>query len=698
MHLLFEIGCEELPARFVDPALQQMREAFENACRDERIDAGALKVLGTPRRLTLIATSLADSQEDLEEERTGPPANIAFDDDGNPTGAAKGFARGQGVDPADLYTVETEKGEYLAAKVFEEGAPTKELLPQILHDLIEGLHFPKSMRWGTGQKITFGRPLRWLLALGDGEVIPVEFAGVESGNITYGHRFSAPDPIEVESVDTYIERLRQADVVLSPGERREFIEAELQKRAAAVGGRVVEDPELIDEVVHLVENPLAVTVEFGEKYLELPREVLISSMRSHQRYFAVEEEDKSALRPACIVIYNTPVRDPDVVKKGNLKVLRARLDDARFFWDKDLETPLEDHHEKLKDVIWIGPLGTIYERTQRMAKLAADVARAMRLSGDDVVAARRGAELSKADLVTEMVHEFTDLQGVMGREYALRSDEGEAVARAIEEQYLPKGAAGDLPTTSAGACVAIAEKLDAIVGAFGVGMEPTASSDPYGLRRAALGVLAILHDRNSTLSVHDLVGSAIGAYAADGDTPFDDDGAVHTAVVEFLITRLRYLLEDDFPTDVVNSVLATDVDDVPSVYGRVEALSELRGEEDFEPLALGFKRVVNILNKQADDLDVRALSVHKDRLQDASEQALFEAFQARRDAIDDALTNRRWSDACQALIELKEPVDTFFDSVMVMADDEALRRNRIALLGELRDLFFRVADISHIQT
>ncbi len=699
MELLFEIGCEELPARFVDPALEQIKEAFASACEDERVDAGSLRLVGTPRRLTLIARDLADRQKDLEEERTGPPANIAFDDDGEPTNAAKGFARGNGVDPDDLYTVDTDKGEYLAAKIFEEGAPTEELLPQILTEVIEGLHFPKSMRWGSGQNTTFGRPVRWIVALADDEVIPLGFAGVKSGNHTYGHRFSAPESIDIDSVDAYLSGLEEADVVVDPSQRRKTICAELDTRAQAVGGRIVDDPQLVDEVVHLIEKPLAVTLEYGDKYLELPREVLISSMRSHQRYFAVEEDDDSGdLRPACVVIYNTPVHDPAVVEKGNLKVLRARLDDARFFWDKDLKKRLSEHRQKLKDVIWIADLGTIFERTQRMTRLAGQIASAMTGSEDVADHARRAAALSKADLVTEMVHEFPDLQGVVGREYALRGAEGEAVAQAIEEQYRPKSAGASLPTSDAGACVAIAEKLDAIVGAFGVDMVPTASSDPYGLRRAALGVLAILRDRNSTLSIADLVGSAIGVYATAGDSPFDDDAHVHNQVVDFLVTRQRYLLEDQFPTDVVNSVLAAGVDDVPSVYGRVEALAALRGEEDFEPLALGFKRVVNILEKQADDLELGTLKVDTDLLEDSSEKALFKAFQARRSTVNDALEDRRWDEACQALIELKEPVDTFFDSVMVMSDDEALRNNRIALLSHLRDLFFEVADISKIQT
>ena len=697
MELIFEVGCEDLPARFVEPALQQMRDGFQDHCESLRIDVGDITTAGTPRRLVLMVTDLADAQTDLQEQRTGPPADIAFDD-GEPTNAATGFARGQGVDVEDLYVVDTDKGEYVAADVFEEGEPTAELLPEVLTEILSGLQFPKSMRWGSGPT-KFGRPVRWLTAVADGDVIPVEFAGVTSGSITYGHRFAAPDPLEVQTVEGYLADLDDAQVTVDQHQRRSEIEEMLQQQGAAAGGRVVDDPGLVDEVTQLVEKPHAVLLDFSEDYLQLPREVLISSMRSHQRYFAVESDDGSELLSACVVIYNTPVEDPQVVAEGNLKVLRARLDDARFFWDNDRKTDLEDHREKLNDVVWIGKLGTMYELTERLERLAEPIGEAMGLEASQQKNAARAAALSKADLVTDLVEEFPDLQGVMGREYALASGEAPEVARAVEEHYLPKSADGALPETDAGACVAVAEKLDAIVGCFGVDMIPTSSSDPYGLRRAALGVLRILKQRNSTASLPDLVDHTIGAYRSGGDTPFDeDDQSVRSQVVDFMVTRLRYLLEDEAPTDVVNSVLAATVEDVPSVYGRVEALADLQGEEDFEPLAQGFKRVVNILEKQAEEYDLEALEVDADLLEEPEEQQLFEAARSAKTALDDHLQQRRWDDACNELIALKQPVDTFFDSVMVMADDDRLKRNRLALLDELRRLFVGVADISKIGT
>lgn len=697
MELVFEIGCEELPARFVEPALKDLKAAFEEGLADARLDVGEIRLLGTPRRLILLAEDLSERQPDLEEVRTGPPAKIAFDDAGEPTKAALGFARGQGVDPSALYSLETDKGEYLAAKVFEEGAPAKALLPAILQQALEGLRFPKSMRWAN-LKTNFGRPVRWLLALADGELLPVSFAGVESKALTYGHRFAAPDPFEVKSTDQFLQCLADAGVTVDFETRKQEIRDHLKRLGKEAGGQAVEDPDLVDEVAHLVEAVYAVTLDFDEDYLELPREVLISSMRSHQRYFAIEEPHSKALRPACVVIYNTPVHDPRVVAHGNLKVLRARLDDARFFWDKDLERTLAQHNDGLHDVVWIGELGTMHERSQRMAAVAAEIATLLELSDVEVSAAKSAADLAKADLTTQMVQEFPDLQGVMGAAYARKEGLDEAIARAIEEQYLPDSADGPLPETAPGACVALAEKLDAIVGCFAINAVPTSTSDPYALRRAALGVLRILRDFEYQVSFQALIDAAIAGYQKSAL----DAKALHAAgdqVFDFLKTRLRFQLTDQFPTDVVQSVLATarPASDVPAIWGLVEALTDLRGEDDFEPLALGFKRVVNILQKQAADVDLDALKVDPGLLKEPAEQALFEAATSARDALQAHLDARRWSEACQVLIGLKAPVDQFFDAVMVMADDEKLRANRLALLAYLQEIFFAVGDISKIQ-
>jgi len=696
--LIFEIGCEELPAGFIEPALEQMKAAWQQRCEDARISFGEVRTFATPRRLVLIVDEIADKQSDLEEVRTGPPARAAYRD-GAPTKAAEGFARGQGVAVEDLYLVETPKGEYVAARVFEEGLPTKELVPEILTSIIQGLHFPKSMRWAALRN-TFARPVRWLLAMLDGELVSLEFAGVKSGKNTYGHRFSAPGEIEVRSVEHYEDKLAAADVMLSQQVRRSTIRAMLSVCAEQAGGVIIDDPALVDEVAFLVENVNAVLVTFSHDYLQLPDEVLISSMRSHQRYFAVAHPETGALLNSCVVIYNTPVRDADVVRAGNLRVLKARLEDAKFFWEQDLKTPLADRVEKLDDVVWLRELGTLHERSSRMSQLAATIAGQLGFDEHRIDTASRAAYLSKTDLLTDMVGEFPDLQGIIGRAYAVLNGEGDAVAQALLDQYLPRGADDDLPATDPGACVALAERLDALVGIFGVGKIPKSSADPYALRRAALGVLRILQGRAWNLSIRDLVSAAYGIYSEQGkqDAFVTEEDALVTQVTDFIRTRLKHSLANEFSTDVVDAVLAVSGDDVLSARDRVEALAQLRDEADFEPLAIGFKRVVNILRKQADAHYEIPETVDADLLEDLQERELLARYEEAKRHVEGALETRDWAAACKGLITLKAPIDAFFDHVMVMAEDENLRRNRLAILDQLRGLFMQVADISMIQT
>jgi glycyl-tRNA synthetase beta chain len=701
MQLVYEIGCEELPPSFCEPALAQIDEMFRERAQELRISFDSARTVATPRRLTLLVDGLADRQSDLEEERTGPPAKIAFRD-GEPTKAAEGFARGNGVDVADLYTVDTDKGEYLAAKVFEEGKPSRELLPEVLDDIIRGLNFPKSMRWAARTE-RFARPVRWILAVADGEVVPVNFAGVDSSNTTLGHRFAAPDPFEVTGIEDYLNGLREAHVVVDQNERRETIARKLAEIAEDIGATLVEDDALVDEVTFLIEEPHATAITFGDEYLELPDEVLTSSMRSHQRYFSMADEDGDALISVCGVIYNTPVTTPEQVYDGNLRVLRARLDDARFFWEKDLKTSLDTRVDKLSTVVWLNELGSMKQRSERMSRLAGALADEIGFDDETSRAAKRAGLLSKTDLLTDMVGEFPDLQGVVGREYALADDEGADVANAIYEQYLPKGADDEVPETHAGAMVALAEKLDALVGCFGIDLIPTSTSDPYALRRAALGVIRILQEREYSVGLSRLFELAVDAYEDLSPGALEKERAeLVNEVVEFCATRLKYQLADDYPTDVVDAVLAVDKDDVLSIQDRVDALAELRQEPDFEPLAEGFKRVVNILRKQADEqaeLAEEGMSEGVDTklLEAVQERALHDAWRDAVDEVDAALDARDWQRACRALIGLKGPVDDFFDNVMVMADDQTLRQNRIALLDELRDLFMKVADISKIQ-
>ena len=696
MELVFEIGCEDLPARFVEPTLRQLHDHFVAECAARRIAVEGARTVGTPRRLALLCDALPQAADDLSEERTGPPAAVAFKD-GAPTKAAEGFARGQGASVEDLYTVATDKGEYIAVKVFEKGAATRDVLPEILAAVLGAFTFPKSMRWAA-YGVPFGRPVRWLVALLDGEVVPLEFAGVTSSNTTRGHRFapapghdSAPSMLTVSGVDGYLSALKGNGIIVDVAARRDEVARLVLETATEADGTAVNDPGLVDEVTNLVESPHAVLVRYDASYLELPDEVLVSSMRGHQRYFAVQGEDGN-LTNACVVVYNTPVRDPAVVASGNLRVLKARLDDAKFFWSQDLKKPLADYVDDLANVLWLKQLGSLQAKSQRIGELAGRIAASVGQGDETIAVAQRAGLLCKADLVTQMVYEFPDLQGTMGREYALRADEGEAVATAIFEQYLPRGADDVLPQSNAGACVSLAEKLDSLVGCFLIDLVPSSTADPYGLRRAALGTIRVLQERGWTVSLAVLVDQAAAVYAATIDAEWTAQR--RTSLLDFIAARLEHQLAGDFPTDIVRAVLAVGLEDVTSVTDRVKALSDLREDPVFEPLAAGFKRVVNILRKQASEFEAETLLVDPELFEHPQEHELWAASTGATAHIATAVEARDWDAAVRVLAGLRAPVDEFFDHVMVMADDQRLKRNRLALLFEVETLFKRVADLS----
>ena len=698
MDLVFEIGCEDLPARFVEPALAQLSSNFQKECDARRVAFASSRVVGTPRRLALIVRGLPETAADLSEERTGPPAAVAFRD-GEATKAAMGFARGQGVEVEDLYTVSTDKGEYVAAKVFEPGAPTTMLMPEILSEVLGGFSFPKSMRWGA-YNVPFGRPVRWLLAVLNSEVVGLSFADVQSGNQTLGHRFApapghdaAPSLLEIDSPDDYFATMRNIGLIVEVAERRKRVAELVTQTAAEAGGTVVDDPGLVDEVTNLVESPHAVLVRYDESYLELPDEVLVSSMRGHQRYFAVQGSD-GALTNACVVVYNTPVRDPQVVASGNLRVLRARLDDAKFFWQQDTRSSLDSFVERLDSVLWLKGLGSVRAKSERIGALAGKIAALTGCDKEAANAAHRAGLLCKADLVTAMVGEFPDLQGIMGREYAKRSNEGDAVATAIAEQYMPRGSGDAVASTDAGACVAIAEKVDSLVGCFLIDLVPTSTADPYALRRAAIGAIRTLQGRGWTVSIQELVDASAAVYAEQVNEEWT--GERRDALLEFLAGRLEHHLAAEFPTDVVRAVLAVGLTDVTTVVDRVRALSALREQPVFDPLAAGFKRVVNILRKQASEYADTELAVDSSLFAEAQEGALWDATTTATQKMSTAIDARAWDDAVRTLAGLREPVDAFFDHVMVMTDDADLKRNRIALLYEIDTLFKRVADLSAV--
>ncbi len=683
---LLEIGTEEIPARFIPPALAEVAASFRKLLEQERIAAGGILTWGTPRRLTLVAQDVADSQSEVSTEIIGPPRAVAYDSYGNPTPAAQGFAKNQGVAVGDLIEVDTPRGVYLAVSKRAAGRPTRERLQELLPSFILGISFPKSMHWGS-ETITYARPIHWILARLGGEVLPFTVGDVTSDGMTYGHRFLAPQALEVEDAEDYVEALKKAWVIVDPQVRRAHLEKELAQAAAQVGGEVVPNPGLLEENSFLVEYPSVVCGNFEDKFLALPEEVLITSMREHQRYFSLRGKDGKLL-PHFIAVNNTLTRDPEVVRQGHERVLRARLSDAMYFYGVDSKVPLADRVDALKGVVFHSLLGTSYEKMERFREMA--VFLAQRLAPDLTDAVRRAAYLSKADIVTEMVGEFPSLQGVMGRQYALLFKEPPEVAEAIFTQYLPRHAGDILPGDLTGALVGMADRLDTICGCFGVGLIPTGAADPYGLRRHALAIIHILRDKGLHLNLPEVVMKALDLLKGKiSRTP--EETALE--VLDFFQTRLQHLLlSEGLDNETVAAVLAAGGEDVVDAADKAKALEEVRQSPDFPALAVAFKRVINIA-RGADAAEVAPLL-----FEHPEEKMLFEAAALMEEEVGQALEKRDYPAACRALAKLKGPVDGFFEKVLVMAEDEKLRRNRLALLVGISNTFLQMADFSRIST
>jgi glycyl-tRNA synthetase beta chain len=684
--LLLEIGTEEIPARFIPPALSEMAAAFGKLMEQERIAVAEISTWGTPRRLTLAAKGVATSQAEVAEEVIGPPKAVAFDAAGQPTAAAQGFAKAQGVTVAELSEVDTPRGVYLAVRKSAHGRPTFECLRELLPGFILGLSFPKSMRWGAGS-LTFARPIHWLLARFGGLVVPFELEGVASGGVTYGHRFLAPGAREAADSAAYVAALKDARVIVDPGARGAFLEAELGEAAARVGGTVVPNPGLLEENTFLVEYPSVVCGNFEERFLALPDEVLITSMREHQRYFSLRGAD-GRLMPHFLAVNNTLARNPDLVRQGHERVLRARLSDAMFFFQEDQKVALEDRVDALKGVTFHSLLGTSHEKMERFRDLATILAR---IAAPEMEAAvRRAATLCKADIVTEMVGEFPSLQGVMGRIYAGLSGEPPEVAEAIFTHYLPRHADDDLPADTVGVLVGLADRLDTICGCFGVNLIPTGTADPYGLRRHALAVIRILRARELHLDLPEVVMAALDLLREKiSRTP--EETALE--VLDFFQTRLQHLLlSEGYDHETIAAVLAAGGRDLVDAADKVQALHEVRQSPEFPALAVAFKRVINI-SREAEAGEVTELLFEYPQ-----EKLLWEAAGLMETDVAAALTKRDYPGVCRALARLKGPVDAFFDQVLVMAEDLNVRRNRLTLLARISQTFLKMADFSRITT
>ena len=679
--LLLEIGTEEVPAHVMPGILSQLKENAAKTFEELRIEYKNIKTLGTPRRSALLVEGLAEQQADLSKENRGPAVNIAFDADGNPTKAAQGFARGQGVKPEELVT----KDGYVYAMVHEKGGQTVDLLGDTLKGLVDGLNFPNNMHWAD-LDYKFIRPLRWLVALYGQDVIDFEVANVKSGRTSRGHRFLSEGDFEIANAEDYVEACRKASIIVDQNERCEMIRQQIAEVAAANGGQAEVNEDLLEEVLYLVEYPTALCGKFDEKYLALPAEAVITPMRDHQRYFPVLKDGQ--LLPLFITIRNGGKEHLETVQHGNERVLRARLEDAQFFFDEDRKKTLEQHGEKLKTVVFQDGLGTIYDKALRLEVLAGYIADAIGANEQDKKDAVRAAKLAKADLVTGMVTEFTELQGVMGREYALLDGETKAVAQAIDEHYMPRFAGDSQPASVAGRIVSLADKIDTIVGTFSRGLIPTGSQDPFALRRQALGIVNMLKEAQYHISLSQLVAKAMELLKiADAG----QQAKLQKDVADFMKLRLKNVLADaGIRYDVVDAVFVT-VDDIYGVFLRAQAVNEAV-KQDMEKTIQAFVRTGNIARKAE---DVQA-AVEAGLLAEQVEKDLCKAYEAASDKAEKEIAAQDYAGAIATLSQLAAPIDAFFDGVMVMDKDEKIKNNRLGLLKLVDNLICQVADFSKI--
>ncbi|MGB5811916.1 MAG: glycine--tRNA ligase subunit beta [Polyangiales bacterium] len=686
---LLEIGTEELPSSFVRHALTAMHGAATDLVKQARLESGTLEItqLGTARRLALRIRGLSMTQPDRQETVTGPPWNAAFEEDGTPKRAATGFAKKHAVDVAALKKKTTDKGDYVTVEVHEAGRVTSAVLAEILPQLCQRISFPKSMRWGSGD-IAFGRPIHWIVALLGEEIVDFEFADVRSGRTTRGHRFLAPDPFDIASAPDYVADLERAHVLVDLDVRKQHMLDALVASAASLGGVLQPDAFLADECVSLVEQPFVVPGRFDEDFLALPEEVVIAVMRDHQRYFAVRGSEDGPLLPAYLNVVNT-AEDPATIAKGNDRVLRARLADARFFVEEDRKAPLARRLEKLESVVFQSKLGTMGAKVRRIEKTARAIAER---AGAPADAAGEAARLCKADLETLIVYEFPELQGEMGRWYALREGIDPTIAHAIRDHYRPQGADDGVPTDAVAAAVAVADRIDTLVGCFGIGLVPSGSADPFALRRAALGIIRIALDGPMDIDLRLIADQAYAGYAGDADLRPANETA--SSLDEFFRGRIRALAKDQYGADVVDACIgAWDGGSVRDLRTRMEAVAEVRAATEFEALAIAFKRASNITKESARGAVDAAL------LEPGAEADLADRFSTIQDQIRTATRERRYADALKLVAtELGGPIDRFFEEVFVMVDDAVVRENRLRLLGEIADTVNGVAHFHQLAT
>jgi glycyl-tRNA synthetase beta chain len=685
--LLLEIGCEELPARFIRPAEDGLAKALKEGLASFRIGFGQIRVYGTPRRLACLIDDVEEKQQESVMIKFGPPAERAFDAQGRPMPAAVGFARSQGVDVSSLKVRRKEAADLVCVEKVEKGSPTVEVLAGFLPEAIARIPFQKKMRWGDGA-FQFGRPVHWIVALFGGEVIHFDAAGVSSGNASMGHRFLSRGETPITYASLYAEEMKARCVIVDDAERMSAMKSEIRAIEAKTGARAVADEDLLEEICYITEYPHALLGAYEAAYLELPRSVLVNVMKGHQRYIPLEKEDGS-LVPAFIVFANTIPADPAQVIRGNEKVLRARLADAGFFFDEDKKTRLEALYEKLESVLFHKRLGSLKDKVRRVRDIAVELAGDLGVT--DRAKIERAARLIKADLLTRMVGEFPELQGTMGRIYALYQGEEEDVARSIEEHYFPSGADGKAPETALGALMALADKMDSLIAFFSVGIAPTGNLDPFALRRQALGVIKIVIDRACHAALPQVIEKGFEALrGVEGKVPLE---TLKETLSEFIATRFKFLMaEEGHNQEFVGAVLPAVAIDIYDGYMRLRALETQDSVEDFRRLMVGFKRVYNITKtlKETPPADPSLMAQQEER-------ALYDLFEERKGEFRRSMKERRYSEAIGVLVGFKETIDNYFDKVFVMVEDEVLRNNRLRLLARIKEMFLEYGDFSKIR-
>lgn len=687
MRYLLEIGIEELPARYVELALTQIRDKAEKLLKENLIEFAGIRTYATPRRLTLFIDEISEFQKDIDEEVKGPAKKISFDENNNPTKPLLGFLKSQNLSLEDVEYKELKGTEYVYGHVHKKGDSSSDILKKEIPTLIKTITFPKNMRWG-GKNIKFARPIRWVLSMLDDKVVEFPFENIPVSNITRGHRFLGSSKIVIDHVDNYEKLLEENYVILDQKKRLEIIKVNAKREAKALGGEIIEDKDLLDELMYINEYPTPIVGRVKEEYLKLPKEVITTPMRDHLRYIPVYSEDGELL-PYFITVRNGTDYKKEIVAAGNEKVLGARLEDAKFFYNEDTKISLEEYNENLKGLMFQDKLGTMYDKSLRIEKLARQIGDMLDIADESLKDLKRAAELSKADLTTKMVTEFTELQGVIGSIYSKNSGEESLVSQAIYEQYLPRFAGDELPKSTIGAILAIADKIDTIVGLFAIGLIPTGSQDPFALRRLSIGIINIIKHKNWALSLSDLVDHALYTYVQENNLTFDYE-TVKSQILDYFRARLKNILEDmNIRYDIINGVIAQDKTVLETINKAIKLNAYFK--EDKSELIDSLKRVHNIASKYESG------EVNYDNLKEKEEIALYDKFKEILPELKDEIAENKYDQALNSLEKLVHEINEFFDHVMVLAEDENVRNNRLSLLHEIDKVVEEVVNIEFIK-